>query len=107
MATTAAPFPTPDERRPNVASADVHFPAIKTFEQIDREIIATMRPTLGWFVLLAMAILAMLIGAATWTYQIYEGLGAAGVVLRVLCWGKDATVKSGGNSQSRPEKCHP
>ncbi|MDE3053190.1 MAG: polysulfide reductase NrfD, partial [Gemmatimonadota bacterium] len=86
MATTAAPFPPAADLRPNVASADVHFPAIKTYEQVDNEVINTMRPTLGWFVLLGLAILCMLVGAATWTYQIYEGLGAAGYHPPVM-WG--------------------
>ncbi|HET7632952.1 MAG TPA: NrfD/PsrC family molybdoenzyme membrane anchor subunit [Gemmatimonadaceae bacterium] len=86
MATTAAPLPMGEPLGPNVASADVHFPAIKTYEQVDHEIINTMRPTLGWFILLALAILAMLAGAATWTYQIYEGLGAAGYQPPVM-WG--------------------
>jgi Ni/Fe-hydrogenase subunit HybB-like protein len=86
MATTAAPLPTSPELRPNVASADVHFPAIKSYEQVDQEVINTMRPSLGWFVLLGLSILAMLVGAATWTYQIYEGLGAAGYQPPVM-WG--------------------
>jgi molybdopterin-containing oxidoreductase family membrane subunit len=86
MATTAAPFPAGENLGPNVASADVHFPAIKSYEQIDHEIINTMRPSLGWFVMLALAVLCMLIGAATWTYQIYEGLGAAGYQPPVM-WG--------------------
>ncbi|MHB1863349.1 MAG: NrfD/PsrC family molybdoenzyme membrane anchor subunit [Gemmatimonadaceae bacterium] len=86
MATTAAPFPPADELRPNVASADVHFPAIKTYEQVDREIIATLRPTLGWFAMLAVAILCLFIGAGTWIYQIYAGLGAAGYHPPVM-WG--------------------
>ncbi len=86
MATTAAPLPPAAELRPNVASADVHFPAIKTYEQIDHEVINAMRPTLGWFVLLGLSILCMLVGAATWTYQIYAGLGVAGYQPPVM-WG--------------------
>ncbi len=86
MATTAAPFPPAEELRPNVASADVHFPAIKTYEQVDKEIINVLRPSLGWFMLLSIAILCMLIGAATWMYQIYEGLGVAGYQPPVM-WG--------------------
>ncbi len=86
MATTAAPFPSGEELRPNVASADVHFPAIKTYEQIDHDIINTMRPTLGWFALLTLAILALLVGAGSWIYQIYAGLGVAGYQPPVM-WG--------------------
>ena len=43
MATAAAPM----EPRPNVPSATVRLPAVKDYEQVDREIIATLRPTLG------------------------------------------------------------
>ena len=86
MATTAAPFPSGEELRPNVASADVHFPAIKTYEQVDEEIINTLRPSLAWFGLLTLAILALLIGAGSWIYQIYAGLGVAGYAPPVM-WG--------------------
>ena len=85
MAATSAPVPAyPDDpsrrgNRPNVASADVRLPAVRSYEQVDREIRATLHPSLGWFALLGVAILCMLIGASTWTYQIYEGLGAADV----------------------------
>ncbi|HVZ78872.1 MAG TPA: NrfD/PsrC family molybdoenzyme membrane anchor subunit [Gemmatimonadaceae bacterium] len=86
MATTAAPFPSADAPRPNVASADVRFPAIRDYEQVDREIIGTLRPTYAWLGTLTLAILCMLVGAATWIYQIYEGLGAAGYAPPVM-WG--------------------
>jgi len=76
MATTAAPLP--GGQRPNIPSAAVHFPAIRDYEQVDREIAGTLGPSLGWFAALGVAILCMLIGALTWTYQIHEGLGAAG-----------------------------
>src|SRR3954447_1797353 len=92
MAATSAPVPAyPDEpsrtgMRPNVASADVRLPAVRSYEQVDREIAATLHPTLGWFALLGTAILCMLIGATAWTYQIHEGLGAAGYQPPVM-WG--------------------
>ena len=94
MAATPAPYPIyPDDPRrtgavgrPNIASADVKLPSVKTYEQVDQEIIATLRPTLGWFALLGVAILCMLIGASTWMYQIYEGMGAAGYHPPVM-WG--------------------
>ena len=92
MAATSAPVPAyPDDpsrrgNRPNVASADVRLPAVRSYEQVDREIAATLHPSLGWFALLGVAILCMLIGAATWTYQIHEGLGAAGYHPPVM-WG--------------------
>ena len=42
MAATPAPMPYPDEprreQRPNVASADVRLPAVRSYEQVDREI---------------------------------------------------------------------
>src|SRR6185436_3929384 len=79
----AAPVGT---ARPNVASADVRLPSVRSYEQVDREIIATLRPTLAWFAALGIAIFCMLIGASTWTYQIYEGLGAAGYQPPVM-WG--------------------
>src|SRR6476660_4448377 len=81
MATMAQP-----SQRPNVASAAVRFPAVKDYEQIDREISGTLRPSLGWFALLATAILCLLIGISTWMYQIHEGLGAAGYQPPVM-WG--------------------
>jgi molybdopterin-containing oxidoreductase family membrane subunit len=84
MATTAAPLPP--RTRPNIPSATVHFPAVKDYEQVDREIAATLGPNLGWFGALGIAIVCMLIGACCWTYQIYEGLGAAGYQPPVM-WG--------------------
>src|SRR4029079_12213984 len=84
MATTAAPSRTVE--RPSIRSAAVRFPAIKDYEQVDREVAGTLRPTLGWFAALGLAILCMLHGAHTWTYQIHEGLGAAGYQPPVM-WG--------------------
>jgi len=72
--------------RPNIASADVPLPAIKTFEQVDREIAGTLTPTKGWFLLLGAAISCLLIGIAAWTFQIYAGLGNAGYQPPVM-WG--------------------
>jgi len=82
MATMAQP----DSQRPNVPSAGNRLPGIKNYEQVDKEIIGTLQPTLGWFALLGGAILALLIGALSWTYQIHEGLGAAGYHPPVM-WG--------------------
>ncbi len=81
MATTAYP-----DQRPNVATAAVRFPAVRDYEQVDSEIAGTLRPTLGWFAALGIAILCLLIGATAWTYQIHEGLGAAGYQPPVM-WG--------------------
>src|SRR5215210_6050920 len=77
-----------DERvqRPNIPSAGNRLPGVRDYEQVDREIIGTLRPTLGWFALLGTAILCLLIGISAWTYQIYEGLGAAGYQPPVM-WG--------------------
>ena len=84
MATTASPIPA--GKRPNVPSAAVRFPAVRDYEQVDNEIAGTLKPTIGWFAGLGIAILCMLIGATTWTYQIHEGLGAAGYQPPVM-WG--------------------
>ncbi len=63
MATTVTSYPDsarPGGPRPNIPSAGVRFPAIRDYEQVDREIAGTLRPTLGWFALLGVAILCML-----------------------------------------------
>ncbi|HEX6629945.1 MAG TPA: NrfD/PsrC family molybdoenzyme membrane anchor subunit [Gemmatimonadaceae bacterium] len=73
-------------RRPNIPSANVQLPAVRDYEQVDREITATLRPTGPWFAGLALAVVCMLIGAAAWTYQIYWGLGQAGYAPPVM-WG--------------------
>jgi hypothetical protein len=43
MATTATPLPS--GQRPNVATAAVRFPAVKDYEQVDREIGGTLGPS--------------------------------------------------------------
>ena len=63
MATTATPLP--GGQRPNIPTAAVRFPAVRDYEQVDREIAGTLRPTLGWFAALGIAILCLLIGAST------------------------------------------
>src|SRR3954453_12938520 len=73
-------------QRPNIASAGNRLPAVRDYEQVDRDIINTLRPTLGWFAALGIAILCLLIGITAWTYQIHEGLGAAGYPPPVI-WG--------------------
>jgi hypothetical protein len=72
--------------RPNIASADVQLPGVRDYEQVDNEIIGTMTPTAGWFGALGLAIACMLIGASSWVYQIYWGLGQAGYAPPVM-WG--------------------
>ncbi|HEX6964475.1 MAG TPA: hydrogenase, partial [Gemmatimonadaceae bacterium] len=74
------------ERRPNIPSADVQLPAVRSYTQVNDEIIATLRPTRNWWIGLGLAVTAMLIGAAAWTYQIYMGLGVAGYTPPVM-WG--------------------
>src|SRR5512132_2005777 len=89
MATIARPAATPSEepyRRPNVASANVQLPGVRDYEQVDNEVISTLRPTKAWFGALAVAVLCMLWGAGMWTYQIYWGLGNAGYQPPVM-WG--------------------
>lgn len=73
-------------RGPNIASADVQLPAVRDYEQVDREIMATLGFTKKWFLGLAIAVFFMLIGASAWTYQIYWGLGQAGYEPPVM-WG--------------------
>ena len=73
-------------RRPNIASAGVQLPAVKTYEQVDDEIIATLGPTKKWFAALALAITCLLVGIVTWMYQIHEGMGVAGYSPPVM-WG--------------------
>ncbi len=83
MATMAEPV---GPMRPNIASADVQLPAIKTFEQVDEEIANTLKPTKAWFLGLMVAVGCMLLGASAWTFQVYAGLGNAGYVPPVM-WG--------------------
>ena len=64
-------------RGPNIASADVQLPAVRDYEQVDRDIIATLGFTKKWFMGLSVAIVAMLCGASAWLFQIYWGLGQA------------------------------
>src|SRR3546814_10365045 len=49
-------------------------------------IAGTLRPTGGWFIALGFAILLFLVGAVSWIYQIYWGLGQAGYEPPVM-WG--------------------
>jgi len=87
MATLTQPVPARDEpRRPNFASADVQLPAVKDYEQVDREIVGTLHPTVAWFMGLGVAVFFLLVGIATWMYQIYSGLGVAGYNPPVM-WG--------------------
>ena len=74
------------ERRPNIPAAGIRLPAVKDFEQVDNDIIATLHPTVAWFIGLGAAITLLIIGAASWTYQIYAGLGVAGYNPPVM-WG--------------------
>jgi Ni/Fe-hydrogenase subunit HybB-like protein len=81
MATTVTP-PT----YPNVATADVRLPSVTSYEQVDEEVLATLHPTVAWFLGLGTAILALLIGISCLLYQIYSGLGVAGYNPPVM-WG--------------------
>jgi Ni/Fe-hydrogenase subunit HybB-like protein len=87
MATVVRPYGGEDNtRRPNVASANVQLPGVRDYEQVDIEVSGTLNPTKKWFLALCVAIACMLWGAATWTYQIYWGLGNAGYQPPVM-WG--------------------
>ena len=85
MATTVKPV-TGKIKRPNIPAAGIQVPGVTSFEQVDDEILATLKPSPKWFIGLGLAIFAMLIGASAWTYQIYWGLGNAGYVPPVM-WG--------------------
>ncbi|PHX97634.1 MAG: hydrogenase [Gemmatimonadetes bacterium] len=88
MATLAEPGLDHNDgpKRPNIARAGLQLPAVKDYAQVDREIIATLRPTKAWFTLLMASITCLGIGAASWIYQIYSGLGVAGYSPPVM-WG--------------------
>src|SRR5512133_1427642 len=86
MATIARPGSVEVSPRPNVASANRQLPGVRDYEQVDNEVISTLRPTKAWFGALAVAVLCMLWGAGMWTYQIYWGLGNAGYQPPVM-WG--------------------
>ena len=86
MATLAQPGMADEPKRPNIAKAGLQLPAVKDYEQVDREIMGTLRPTKAWVALLSTAIACLAIGAASWIYQIYAGLGVAGYSPPVM-WG--------------------
>jgi molybdopterin-containing oxidoreductase family membrane subunit len=70
----------------NIARADVQLPAVRSYTQVNDDIIATLRGTKAWFVGVGLAVTALLIGISTWMYQIYYGLGVAGYSPPVM-WG--------------------
>jgi molybdopterin-containing oxidoreductase family membrane subunit len=70
----------------NIASADIPLPAVRDYEQVDREIAGTLAPSFGWFGALGVAVLLFLWGAGVWIYQIYWGLGMTGLNPPVM-WG--------------------
>ena len=77
----------PDEpRRPNIASADIQLPAVTSYEQVDDEILAILKPTKAWFGALLLALACLGLGAFSWIYQIHQGLGVAGYNPPVM-WG--------------------
>ncbi len=88
MATMATPRRDDDrEPRPNIPSASnpaARRPRLRAGRPRDHRDAAARRS--GWFALLGVAILCLLIGAGAWIYQIHEGLGAAGYNPPVM-WG--------------------
>jgi molybdopterin-containing oxidoreductase family membrane subunit len=87
MAIVARPYDeAPERSRANVPTANVQLPAVRDYEQVDREITRTLSPSVGWFGMLSVAMLLFLLGAATWIYQMYMGLGVAGYNPPVM-WG--------------------
>ena len=79
--------PRDEPRRPNIATADVQLPAVKDYEQVDREITgdAASRPSRGSSVS-ASRFSSCSSASAAWMYQIYSGLGVAGYNPPVM-WG--------------------
>ena len=57
MATVVQPS-RDDARSAQHPSSGNRLPGVRDYEQVDRDIIATLRPTLGWFALLGVAILS-------------------------------------------------
>ena len=56
-----------------------------TYAEIDRTVLDTLRPPSGgyWLVIMVL-ILGVLVGASCWAYQIFVGIGAGGQnILRV------------------------
>jgi len=88
VATLTKPVPYGDTGvpRPNIASADIQLPAVRDYEQVDREITGTLHPTVAWFIGLGTAVFFLFLGIAAWMYQIYSGLGVAGYNPPVM-WG--------------------
>jgi Ni/Fe-hydrogenase subunit HybB-like protein len=83
---TAVAPDTREERRNNIATADVQLPAVANYTQVTDEILDTLRVTKAWFAGLGLAVLCLFIGATAWFYQIYMGLGVAGYRPPVM-WG--------------------
>jgi len=75
-----------EPKRTNIATANVQLPAVRDYEQVNDEIIATLRPTKAWFALLLVAMGCLAIGISAWMYQINQGLGVAGYSPPVM-WG--------------------
>src|SRR4026208_96057 len=86
MGTVGQPSRPGLPQRPNIPSAGNRLPGVKDYEQVDREIIGTLRPTLGWFAALGTAVLCLLIGVSAWFYQGYRGPAVAGYNPPVM-WG--------------------
>ncbi|MDQ4081122.1 MAG: hydrogenase, partial [Gemmatimonadota bacterium] len=87
MAVVARPRPVEEDvPRPNIPSANIQLPAVRSYEQVNDEIIGTLTPTGAWFIGLAIAMTCLAIGIGTWIYQIYMGLGVAGYNPPVM-WG--------------------
>jgi Ni/Fe-hydrogenase subunit HybB-like protein len=75
-----------DTGLPNIPSANVQLPAVRDYEQVDRDIIGTLTPTGAWWLGLGVAIGLLLLGISALLYQIYYGLGVAGYNPPVM-WG--------------------
>jgi len=82
MATTAPPVSgrrlISDSELPNVPRAGVRLPAVRDFEQVDRDITSVLHPTAAWLLMLLVAVGMLALGISAWMYQIYAGVGVAG-----------------------------
>ena len=88
MATTVArpSAPPAPAHYDNIPTADVRLPTVKTYAQVDHDVIATLQPTWGWFACVAVAMTCLAIGITAWMYQTFWGLGVAGYYPPVM-WG--------------------
>lgn len=58
-----------------------------TYEDVDRDILATMEPPkVGWYLLFATAFSLVVVGGIAWRHQLLHGIGVAGITHPIM-WG--------------------